>query len=266
MDTLRAYAVEYLPRMALAIAVVLVGFWLTRMLVRFLDRRFREKGMDPTLRPFVRSLLSIGLKAAILISAAGILGVETTSFIAILGAAGLAIGLALKDSLGNFAGGALILFFRPFEVDHFIEAQGVLGTVHEIQMFHTVLKTPDNKTIILPNGPLYNGTITNFSSEENRRVDLLFGISYGDDIDQARGIIRGLIEADERIFKEPEPVIFVKELADSSVNFVVRVWSHRDHYWDIYFDLTEKVKKAFDAGGVTIPFPQQDVHVIQQKG
>jgi len=261
LDMIRAYAVTYLPKIALAIAVVVGGFWATRYLVALLDRRFEKQGLDATLRPFIRSLLSVGLKAAIVISAIGILGVETTSFVAILGAAGLAIGLALKDSLGNFAGGALILFFRPFKVGDVIEAQGYIGSVTEIQMFHSVLKTADNKTIILPNGPLYNGSLVNYSTEENRRVDMLFGIGYGDDIDKARQTIRELVAADERILQDPPADILVKELADSSVNFAVRVWVEGGDYWGVYFDLTEAVKKAFDRQGLSIPFPQMDVHV-----
>jgi small conductance mechanosensitive channel len=264
METIKAYTLAYLPRVALALAVVVIGFWVARVVVAFLNNRFEKQGMDPTLRPFARSIISFGLKAAVVISAIGILGVETTSFVAILGAAGLAIGLALKDSLGNFAGGALLLFFRPIKVGDYIEAQGQAGTIESVQMFHTVLKTPDNKTIIIPNGPLYNGSMVNYSTEENRRVDLVFGIGYSDDIDKARGIISNLITNETRVFTDPAPVIVVKELADSSVNFAVRVWAKGTDYWDIYFDLTERVKKAFDQQGVSIPFPQRDVHLIKE--
>ncbi len=264
METIKAYTLAYLPRVALALAVVVIGFWVARVVVAFLTRRFEKQGMDPTLRPVARSVISFGLKAAVVISAIGILGVETTSFVAILGAAGLAIGLALKDSLGNFAGGALLLFFRPIKVGDYIEAQGQAGTIESVQMFHTVLKTPDNKTIIIPNGPLYNGSMVNYSTEENRRVDLVFGIGYSDDIDKARGIISNLITHETRVFTDPAPVIVVKELADSSVNFAVRVWAKGTDYWDIYFDLTERVKKAFDQQGVSIPFPQRDVHLIKE--
>ncbi len=263
METIKAYAIAYLPKVALAIGVLVIGFWVTRAIVAFANRRFEKQGMDPTLRPFARSILSVGLKAAIIISAIGILGVETTSFIAILGAAGLAIGLALKDSLGNFAGGALLLFFRPIHVGDFIEAQGHAGSIDSIEMFHTVLKTPDNKTIIIPNGPLYNGSMVNYSTETNRRVDLIFGIGYSDDIDKARNIVSNLISEEAAIFADPAPDIVVKELADSSVNFAVRVWAKGDDYWDIYFGLNEKVKKAFDAQGISIPFPQRDIHMVK---
>jgi small conductance mechanosensitive channel len=263
METVKAYAVAYLPKIALAIAVLVIGFWVTKFVVKLLDRRFEKQGMDPTLRPFARSIFRFGMKAAIVISAIGILGVETTSFIAILGAAGLAIGLALKDSLSNFAGGAMLLLFRPIHVGDYIEAQGHSGSVESIQMFHTVLKTPDNKTIVIPNGPLYNGSMTNYSTEENRRVDLVFGIGYSDDIDKARNIISNLVSEDARIFGDPAPAILVNELADSSVNFAVRVWAKGDDYWGIYFELTERVKKAFDSQSISIPFPQHDVHVIK---
>jgi small conductance mechanosensitive channel len=264
VETLKHYAVLYTPKVLLALIVVVVGFWVINRLVGLLDRRFAKGGMDPTLRPFIRSIIGVGLKITVVISAIGVLGVETTSFIAILGTAGLAIGLALKDSLSNFAGGALLLFFRPFKVGDYIEAQGHAGTVSEIQMFHTILKTPDNKTIIVPNGPLYNGSLTNYSAEPTRRVDLTFGIGYGDDIDKARSVIMGIIAADPRILKDPEPMILVKELADSSVNFTVRVWAPVGEYWNLFFGLTETVKKAFDAHHVTIPFPQRDVHIKSQ--
>lgn len=260
-DTFKSYALLYLPKIALAIGVIVVGFWAIKRIVGLLDRRFEKQGLDPTLRPFIRSLLGVGLKIAVVISAIGILGVETTSFVAMLGAAGLAIGLALKDSLSNFAGGALLLFFRPFKVGDYIDAQGFNGTVAEVQMFHTVLKTPDNKTIIIPNGPLYNGAMTNYSTERNRRLDLTFGISYSDDIDRARSVIQAIVSAESRIHKEPAPVILVKELGDNSVNFVLRAWTAGDDYWDLYFQVTEQVKKNFDKVGISFPFPQMDVHL-----
>ena len=183
-----------------------------------------------------------------------------SSDLAILGAAGLAIGLALKDSLGNFAGGALLLLFRPIHVGDYIEAQGHAGVIEAIEMFHTALKTPDNKTIIIPNGPLYNGSMVNYSTEENRRIDLVIGIGYGDDIDKARNIINNLIAADTRIYKDPEPAILVNELADSSVNFAVRVWAKGADYWGIYFGLTEQVKRPLTPRA--FPFPSRSVMFI----
>ena len=198
-----------------------------------------------------------------LISVASMIGIETTSFIAILGAAGLAIGLALQGSLGNFAGGVLVLLFKPFKVGDFIDAQGVAGTVSEIQIFNTIIKTPDNKVIIVPNGAVYNGVITNFSKEATRRVDFVFGIGYGDDIKKAKEVIARLVDADERAMKDPAPTIVVSELADSSVNISCRVWVNASDYWGVFFDLTENVKLTFDAEGISIPFPQQDVHMHQ---
>jgi small conductance mechanosensitive channel len=192
-------------------------------------------------------------------------GIATTSFVAILGAAGLAVGLALQGSLANFAGGVLILLFKPFKVGDFINAQGHAGTVNAIRVFFTTLKTPDNKTIIIPNGALSNSSITNFSTEPQRRVDMTFGIGYADDIQKAKGILKRLVDSDSRILREPEPAIVLTELADSSVNFAVRAWCNATDYWGIYFDMHEKVKESFDKEGVSIPFPQRDLHVYEHK-
>ena len=195
------------------------------------------------------------------ISAISMLGVQMTSFVAILGAAGLAVGMALSGMLSNFAGGVMILIFKPFKAGDFIEAQGHMGTVSEIQIFNTILKTPDNKTTIIPNGGLSIGSMTNFSTEPQRRVDMTFGIGYGDDTAKAREVMMGLINADDRILKDPEPFVAVSELADSSVNFVVRVWCNAADYWGIYFDMQEKIYNTFNTEGLNIPFPQMDVHV-----
>ena len=201
----------------------------------------------------------------VILAALGQLGIQTTSFIAIIGAAGLAIGLALQGALANFAAGFLMIIFRPFKVGDFIQCAGVAGTVEEIQIFTTQLKTPDNKTIIVPNAKITSDNITNFSTKETRRVDLVFGIGYGDDIDNAKKVISDLLEKDERIMKDPPPTIAVVELADSSVNFVVRPWVKSGDYWDVHFDMTENIKKRFDAEGISIPFPQQDVHLYEHK-
>ena len=189
------------------------------------------------------------------------LGIEMTSFIAILAAAGLAVGMALSGTLQNFAGGVMILLFKPYKVGDVIEAQGYIGSVKEIQIFVTVLTTPDNKTIIIPNGPLSNGSLTNFSTQETRRVDWTFGIGYGDDVDKAKEIIRNIVESDERVLKDPAVFIALGEMADSSVNLTVRVWVNAADYWGVFFDTNEKVYHAFNAGGINIPFPQMDVHV-----
>ena len=218
---------------------------------------------EESLQKFLGSLSSILLKILLLITVASTIGIEATSFIAILGAAGLAVGLALQGSLGNFAGGLLILLFKPFKVGDFIETQGQLGKVHAIHVFSTVLKTPDNKTIILPNGAVAGGSITNFSTEKQRRVDMTFGIGYGDDLKKAKDILKQLVDNDERILKDPEPVIAVSELGDNSVNYVVRVWCNAADYWSIFFDMQETVKLTFDQEGISIPFPQRDVHLYQ---
>jgi small conductance mechanosensitive channel len=253
----------YGPKFLLALVVLIIGLWIIKRVVKGTSKAMERGNAEPTLAKFVASLVSVGLKALLIISVASMIGIETTSFIAILGAAGLAVGLALQGTLANFAGGALILLFRPYKVGDWIDAQGVAGTVHAIQIFNTILKTPDNKTIIIPNGAISNGIITNNSTEPTRRVDFVFGIGYGDDIAKAKGIIERLIGADERALPDPAPQIVVSALADSSVNLTVRVWVNAPDYWGVFFDLTEKVKLAFDEEGVSIPFPQQDVHVHQ---
>lgn len=200
----------------------------------------------------------------LVISVVTILGISTTSFVAIIGAAGLAVGLALQGGLANFAGGVLILIFKPFKVGDVLEAQGYTGKVHEIQVFNTILKTPDNKTIIIPNGGLSNGSMVNYSTEPTRRVDMTFGIGYSDDIAKAKSVLQKLIDSDSRILKDPAPMIVVSELADSSVNFAVRTWCNAADYWGIFFDMQEKVKLEFDKENISIPYPQTDVHVISQ--
>ena len=255
----------YGPKLLLAIVVLLIGLWIIKLVVKAFRKAMDKGGMDVSLQGFLAGLVSILLKALLFISVASMIGIATTSFIAILGAAGLAIGLALQGSLANFAGGVLILLFKPFKVGDFINAQGHAGTVEAIKIFFTTLKTPDNKTIIIPNGGLSNSSIVNFSTEARRRVDMTFGIGYADDIQKAKGILNRLIQTDTRILKDPEPAVVVSELADSSVNFTVRAWCDAADYWGIFFDMQEKVKGAFDREGVTIPFPQQELHVYQHK-
>ena len=253
---------NYVPRVLLAGVVLLFGLWLIRRVVRWLDRTL-TKDADPTLSSFLVSLLSIGLKLLLFVSVASMVGVATTSFVALLGAAGLAIGLALQGSLANFAGGVLILLFRPFKVGDFIEGQGVTGSVRQIQIFHTVLHTPDNKVVIVPNGALSNGVITNFSSEPLRRCDIVFGVGYDDDLQQAKSIIADLLRADKRVLDTPATQILVTELADSAVNITVRAWVNADDLWDVRFDTLEAVKQAFDAAGIQFPYPQRQVHMRQ---
>lgn len=256
-------AIEYGPQLILAIVVLIIGLWIIKKVVGVIDLGLEKSDTDPTLAKFLSSLASIVFKALLFISVAGMVGIETTSFIAILGAAGLAIGLALQGSLANFAGGVLVLMFRPYKVGDFVEAQGVMGTVAEIQIFNTVIRTGDNKRIIVPNGAISNGIITNFSAEEKRRVDFSFGIGYDDDIAKAKATLKRIMGEDSRIHGDPEPMVVVAELGDSSVNFTVRVWVDAGDYWGVYFDTTEKVKLVFDQENISFPYPQTDVHLHQ---
>jgi len=246
-----------------ALAIFIIGRWVAKGVRKLVERIMNKGKVDSTLVSFTANLVYIGLLAFIVIAALGQLGIQTTSFIAILGAAGLAIGLALQGSLSNFAAGFLLIIFRPFKVGDLIEGAGVFGVVEAIQIFTTQLKTADNKTVIVPNAKLTDDNIVNWTVKGTRRVDMVFGIGYEDDIDKARSIMEDLIAQDGRILKTPAPLIAVSELADSSVNFVVRPWVKVEDYWGVYFDMTEKVKKALDANGVSIPFPQRDVHVYQ---
>lgn len=261
LDTAVQLGMQYAPKLLLAIIVLFVGMWIINRFVAGVGFALEKRKVEPTLARFLRSLLNILFKALLLISVASMIGVETTSFIAVLGAGGLAIGLALQGSLANFAGGVLVLLFRPYKVGDFIEAQGVSGSVKSIEIFNTVMNTPDNKIIIVPNGLLSNGIITNFSKEATRRVDLTLRIGYGDDIVQVRAMLLRLIGEDSRIHADPEPFVGVSSLGDSSVNLVVRVWVAVADYWPVNFELTERMKLAFDTAGISIPFPQQNVHL-----
>lgn len=247
-----------------AIIVLLVGLWVIKRITRGVRKLMEKKEVDPSLIPFLTSLVNFGLKAMLVITVIGMLGVEMTSFIAILGAAGLAVGLALQGSLSNFAGGVMILIFKPFRVGDFIQGAGHSGSVKEIQVFNTILKTPDNVTIIIPNGSLSNTSITNYSKEEQRRVDWTFGIAYGDNVDEAYKVLEKLISEDERILKDPESFMAVAELADSSVNIVTRVWVKAEDYWGVKLDMLKSVYEAFDKAGLSIPYPQMDVHVQKE--
>jgi small conductance mechanosensitive channel len=264
-DVLLTLALSYGPKLLGAVATLVAGLWVVGALINLIKAMLSRSKVDPSLATFLASLLSILLKILVYITALGVLGVEMTSFIAILGAAGLAVGLALSGTLQNFAGGVMILFFKYFKVGDFIEAQGYTGTVREIQIFVSILTTPDNKTIILPNGPLATGSLTNFSSQATRRLEWTFGIAYGDDVDQAYAVIRRLIADDERILKEPDPFMGISALADSSVNILVRVWVNAADFWPVYFRMNEQVYKNFANEGLTIPFPQRDVHIHQVK-
>lgn len=265
LDLAVEYIAAYSPKLLLAILVLIFGLIGISWVVKVIKNAMEKKGIDLSLRNFLSSLISITLKILLIISVVSMVGIETTSFIAVIGAAGLAVGLALQGSLSNFAGGVLILFLKPFRVGDYIEAQGHGGTVHEVQIIHTILKTPDNKTIILPNGPLANNDIVNYTQEATRRIDFTFGIGYGDDITKAKEIINSIILNDERILKDPEPLVAVGALADSSVNITTRVWCKKEEYWNIHWDMFEKIKNEFDTNGISIPFPQRDIHVINEK-
>lgn len=254
-------AMTHGPGLILAIVTLGVGLWVINRVVALLHRTMEARSAEPTLARFLRSLVSVGLKVLLLVSVLGMVGIETTSFIAVLGGAALAVGLALQGSLSNFAGGVLILLFRPFRVGEVIETQGSLGTVDEIGILHTVLKAFDNRTIIIPNGDLANDRIVNLSLEETRRAEWTFRVSYGDDPRRVRETLTEVLTAEERLLAEPEPTIVISALADSSMNFMVRAWVQAPDLWPVTWDINEKVKLAFDEQGITIPFPQQDLHV-----
>ena len=263
VDTFIEMALHYGPKLVSAIVVLIIGLWIIGRVSRLLKRAFDKTKTDTTLAKFLSSLSTVLLKALLLISVASMLGIETTSFIAVLGAAGLAIGLALQGSLANFAGGVLVLMFRQYKVGDFIEAQGVSGSVDEIQIFSTVIRTGDNKRVIVPNGSISNGIITNYSAEPKRRVDFVFGIGYGDDLKRAKETLRRIVNEDTRVHAEPAPMVVVSELADNSVNFTVRVWVDAPDYSAVLYDTKENVKLVFDAENISIPYPQRDVHLIQ---
>ena len=265
LNTIYGLLTVYGLRVIAAVVIFIVGRWVALGVAKLIKRIMIKSNVDETLVSFVRHLSYVAMLAFVVIAALNQLGIQTASFIAVLGAAGLAVGLALQGSLGNFAAGVLMIIFKPFKVGDFIDGGGVAGTVEKIEIFTTQLKTPDNKTIIIPNAKLTGDNITNFNVKGTRRVDFVFGIGYGDDIDKARGIIKAIIDQDERVMKEPEPAIVVSELGDSSVNFTVRAWTAVGDYWSFYFDTIENVKKQFDAQGVSIPFPQRDVHIYEHK-
>jgi len=261
INSIYDYIKPYLPKLALGLIILAVGWILCSLLTSFISHLMKKSKVEESLRTFLKSLIGISLKVLLLITVVSMMGVEMTSFIAILAAAGFAVGLALQGSLSNFAGGVLILSFKPFKVGDAIDAQGHKGKVKAIQIFNTILMTPDNKKIIIPNGALSNGSVINFSTEKERRVDFVFGIGYNDKIPKAKEIILALIKKDKRILKDPEPFVRVSELGNSSVNITVRVWAKSEDYWDINFDMIENVKESFDRNRISIPYPQMDVHM-----
>ncbi|PKM31138.1 MAG: mechanosensitive ion channel protein MscS [Gammaproteobacteria bacterium HGW-Gammaproteobacteria-11] len=253
---------QYGSQVLLAIVTLLVGWWIVGRITRGILVLMEKRNIDRTLHGFIGAMIGMGLKVLLLVSVAGMIGVETTSFIALIGAAGLAVGLALQGSLANFAGGMLILILRPFKAGEYIEAQGVAGTVDSISIFHTVLKTPDNKTVIVPNGSLSNGNIINYSRQPTRRVDVNIGIDYGDSVKQAREILLDIAQADARVLKDPESVVWLTGLGESSVDLSLRMWAKTEDYWGVFWDVQELAKERFDEAGITIPFPQRTLHMV----
>jgi small conductance mechanosensitive channel len=263
IDTIQSLILEYGLNILWAIVIIVIGWWLAGFLSKLLRNNLGRAEVDPSLIGFLGSIAYWSILIFAILGALAKVGVQTTSIIAVLGAASLAVGLALQGSLANFAAGALILLFRPYKIGDFVEVAGATGTVKEIQIFTTVLETPDQKTVIVPNAQATGSNITNYTTKGTRRVDMVFGIGYGDDVLKAKRLLEQVLAQDERVLPEPAPTVAVLELANSSVNFAVRPFVKVEDYWGVYFDTTEKVKLLFDQEGISIPFPQQDVHVFQ---
>ena len=261
MEQIYSMAIEYAPKVLGAILTLIIGFWIIARITKFVDRTMAKRDVDETVRPFLTSIISVGLKVLLLLSVASMFGIETTSFVAIFGALAFAIGLALQGSLGHFASGVLLLVFKPYKVGDLVNLSDKVGVVEAIQVFNTILLTPDNKKIIIPNGVVTSNVITNISGQGKIRVDMTFGIGYTDEIDKARTIVQQVADSCPQVLHDIPVDIFVSELADSSVNFAVRPWANSEHYWDVYFYMHEHIKKQFDANGIGIPFPQMDVHM-----
>ena len=262
-EKLSGIALAWAPKLAGALLVLVLGLWIVKLFIKGLKKMLSKRKIDPSLLSFIASFLGALLRVLVVISVMGMAGIQMTSFIALLGAAGLAMGMALSGTLQNFAGGVIILIFRPFNVGDYIQAQGHAGIVREITIFTTHLNTVDNKVIILPNGPLATNDLVNYTKEETRRIDWTFGIAYGDQLDVFKRALNHFIQEDQRIFIEPEPFIGLTELADSSVNLTVRVWAKTSDYWNIFFEMNEKVYTRFADYGLHIPFPQMDIHLHQ---
>ncbi len=262
-DYLNLYIIPWGINLITALVVYVLGRALAKFICRLVSRLMKRSEVDEILITFIENMLYFALLVVVIIASLDRLGVNTTSVLAIFAAAGLAVGLALKDSLSNFAAGVMLVFFKPFKNGDFIEAAGQSGVVEEIRIFNTILRTGDNREITLPNSQIYGGTIVNFSARDTRRIDLVFGIGYDDDIKQAKLLIEKTMAEDSRILKDPEPVLMVLELADSSVNFAVRPWVNASDYWAVRSDLLETLKIKCDEAGISIPYPQSDVHIHQ---
>ena len=259
---LQEWIALYGLKLVAAIVILILGRFIAGILRRLINSLMTKHNIDKTLVSFVSSLSYVAMITFVVIAALGQLGIQTASFVAILGAAGLAVGLALQGSLSNFAAGVLMIIFKPFKVGDYVEAGGAAGTIEEVGIFTTVIKTPDNKKVIVPNSKVTGDNITNYSANDTRRVDVIAGVSYSDDIELVRRVLSEIQAEDERILKDPAPMIALAELGDSSVNFTVRSWVKTADYWSVFFDMQEKVKKRFDAEGISIPFPQRDVHIF----
>lgn len=262
-EMLTAYAIEYGSALVGALLIFVFGRWIAKALTRLMGRMMHKGNADPTIVSFLSNIIYSILMAIVVIAAIGTLGVETTSLAAVIAAAGLAVGLALQGSLSNFAAGVMIIMFRPFKNGDFVEVAGVSGTVEKVNVFTTHMKTADNREIIIPNGKIIDDSIVNYSAKPTRRIDMVVGVSYGDDLGKVKKVLEDIITKDERILSDPAPMIAVSELADNSVNLVLRPWVKRADYWDVKFDLTERIKTRFDAEGISIPFPQRELHVAK---
>jgi small conductance mechanosensitive channel len=261
LDKLEMLVVEYGGKFVLAVLIWIIGLFAIKMVIKLVDKGMQRSKMEITLRKFIISLINFGLKILLFVTVATIVGIKMTAFVTLIGAMGLAFGLALQGSLANFAGGVLINILKPYKIGDFIETGGIMGTVKEISIFNTILNTPDNKRIILPNSNVSNNNITNFSSEETRRVDLSFGVAYDTNTDRAIQIINDVIADHKYILRDPQPFVRIGNFGASSIDITVRVWGNSANYWDIHFDLLEQVKAAFDKAGIEIPFDQVDVNL-----
>jgi small conductance mechanosensitive channel len=264
INWLQTDGLDMLIKLVIAIVIFIVGKWIAGKVTKLVKKGMTKSKMDEALVSFLGNGVFMILMVCVILVTLDFVGIKTTSFVAILGAAGLAVGLALQGSLANFAAGVLIIMFRPFTLGHAIDAGGVFGIVEEITLLTTNMKTPDNKVIIVPNGQIMGGAITNFSAKDTRRVDMVFGCSYVDDLKKVRSVIEDILNNDERILKDPAYTIGLLELGDSSVNFAVRPWVNAADYWNVFFETQEKVKVRFDEEGISIPFPQRDVHLFQE--
>lgn len=265
LNFVKNWLIAYGPNVLIALAILVVGRWLVQWSTGLLRRALIKSGMDETLVRFLDKLIYYTLLAAIILAAADQIGIKTTSFLAILGAAGLAVGLALKDSLSNFASGVMLILFHPFKVGDAVTAAGISGTVERIDIFNSIINTWDNQKVIIPNSKITSDIITNINANTTRRIDMVIGISYDDDVNEAKDILQRLVDADSRILSDPSPKIALAEFGDSSINLVVRPWVNTADYWDVRFNLMDKIKESFDERNITIPYPQRDVHMYQHQ-